>query len=353
MNLKTLIKILACKASLSVGLDRLLRYIYRNKLLVVMYHGVTKNIYTPPVWTQLPEDIFEEQIKWLAENFHPISLEEMIRAVQLQEPLPQNSVLVTFDDGLKNNIDVAYPILQKYQVPATIFLTIDFIGTDRFCWVDELYVAIQTAYDKGESLELPLAEAEDFYANGNSWAAYYVVVEFLKVLPEKSLRGHLSKILSQVTIDRDKYQADFGMMSWEDVRALDSDPLIDFGAHTANHRILTNVPTAALHEELFSSRDRMEKQLGHAITSFCYPNGRLGLDFLEEHMDMLRNGGYTCAFATNRGMFDLSKDNFFAIPRLSVGNDFLSIPSFFKMNASGFVEIRTNKNISFTSKDIN
>ncbi len=345
MNVKERVKLTVCQAFLAVGADRLLRHRYRNNLTVLMYHGVTKNTYDPPVWTQLPEDIFEEQIKWISETFHPVTLGEMILAVQRQHALPPNSILITFDDGLKNNVDVAYPILKKYNMPATIFLTVDFIGTDRFFWVDELYLALQTAYDSGKTLVLSLEEAQMLFDDGNVWAAYHATVEFLKVLPDEKVNEYLSKILSQIEIDRDKYNHDFGTMTWDDVRRMDVDPLISFGAHTANHRILTRIPSTLLQDELIGSRERMEVQLGHSVSSFCYPNGRLGLDFLPEHMDMLRDGGYGCAFATNRGLFDINNDDRFSIPRVSVGNDFLSMLSYFKLNVSGFVEIRTNKGI--------
>ena len=308
-----------------------------------MYHGVTKNTYCPSVWTQLPEKIFEAQIKWLAKTFHPITLTEMIQAVQSKRSLPSNSVLITFDDGLKNNIDIVYPILQKYNIPATIFLTVDYIGTDQFCWVDDLYITILTASENKQSLDLSHPKADNLFQQGDTWAAYHTLVEFLKVLPEDVLYEHLGRIFSQIEIDRDLYKGDFGMLSWEDIKKMDADPLISFGAHTANHRILTHIPSEDLDDELFGARQRMEGKLGHTVTSFCYPNGRLGLDFLPEHMDMLERGGYSCAFATNRGMFDLVKDNVFSIPRVSVGNDFLSMLPFYKLNVSGLIELRENK----------
>ena len=336
-------KLFACRTLLSIGVGKLLRYVYREKLTVIMYHGVTKNNYSPSVWTQLPANIFEEQIKWLSGTFNPITLEEMLISVDQNQTLPPNSVLITFDDGLKNNIDIAYPILQKYHMPATIFLTVDYIDTEKFCWVDELYLTILTASENKQSLELSLPKADYLFQRGDTWAAYHTIVEFLKIQSEETLHEYLDRILGQVEIDRDWYKVDFGMLSWDDVRKMDTDHLISFGAHTANHRILTYIPSEDLDDELFGARKRMEEQLGHSVTSFCYPNGRLGLDFLPKHMNILKDGGYSCAFATNRGMFNTEKDNLFSVPRVSVGNDLLSELPYFKLNVSGLVEMRENK----------
>ena len=338
MGLSKFLKLSACRILQLINLDRLMRFSFRHRLLVVMYHGVTQNEYQPPVWTQLPLHVFEQHIEWLSRCYNPVALSDVVAAIKHGQSLPHNSVLITFDDGLKNNYTVAYPVLKQYQVPGVIFLTVDFIGTERFFWVDELYMALVEAQQQGIAINLSFPPADTCLKTGKLWDAYCAVLEFLKRIPEAEQKKRLKRIFDQVSIDRQKYCDDFGLLSWNGVKAMDSENLIEFGCHTASHRILTSIPDEALDDELFGSRQRLEKQLGHKVNTFCYPNGRFGIDYLAKHREMLHRGGYCCAFSTNRGLCSIGEDHPFSIPRVSVGNDITSNGSFFRMNASGRAE---------------
>ena len=331
---------MSCRIANLTGVDRGLRYKYRKRLLVVMYHGVAINNYLPSVWTQLPVSVFERQIQWLAKNYHPVSLTEVVDAISHGRPLPDRSLLVTFDDGLKNNTTVAYPVLKKYNVPAAIFFTVDFIGTDFFFWVDELWLIIKEAGKRQIDVQFNTQNANLYFSQKKYWDAYHAEVEYLKRRPEEERQGKIAAILEQVKYDKTLYREDFGMLSWQDVIGMDRDGLVEFGVHTATHRILTTIPADQLDDELFGAKERLERQLGHGVSAFCYPNGRFGIDYLPEHREMLCKGGYKCAFTTDLGLCDMERGNAFSIPRVSVANDVLSDSYFFQMNASGLCEFR-------------
>jgi len=322
-----------------IGADRLMRFTFRNRLLVVMYHGVTVVDHQPPVWTQLPSHIFEKQIKWLSRNFTPVTLSEVVAAITHGKDLPSNSVLITFDDGLKNNYTVAYPVMKKYQVPGAIFLTVDFTGTDRFFWVDELYMTLVEARQQGNTINLSfLPAADNHFKKDQIWDAYYVMVEFLKRIPELERKERLKFIFDQVSLNRQKYQNDFGLLSWNDVKRMENERLMEFGCHTATHQILTSISDENLKDELLGSKQRMEEKLGHKVNTFCYPNGGFGVDYLAKHRELLHSVGYDCAFSTNSGMFNVRTDHPFSIPRIAAGNDLSSAEAFFKLNVSGLNE---------------
>lgn len=324
----------------AIGVDRVMRFFYRERLLVLMYHGITKNKYPVPAWTQLPRSIFFEQIKWIATKFRPVSLSNVVDSIVTGRQLPNNSVLVSFDDGLKNNLTVAYPILKKFSVPAAIFVTVDFVNTDKFFWVDELWMAISEAGIRQQDICLSTELANKLFKKGRYWPAYYQEVEFLKILPEAEQKEKVLEIIKQISWCKGKYREDFGMLSWEEVRILDRGGLVEFGAHTATHQILTRMKHRNLDDELFGAKRRMEFHLDHEVSTFCYPNGRFGIDYLPTHRDLLKKGGYKCAFGTNCGLYKRGRDHNFSIPRVSVGNDFLSNENFFKLNVSGLAEIR-------------
>jgi len=105
-----------------IGVDRLFRFLNRDKLLVLMYHGVTEQEHDPPVWTQLPVALFRDQMAFLRDHYRVLSLEECLAAHNRGGRLPERSALITFDDGDHSFASQAFPVLKKYRLPVTLFL---------------------------------------------------------------------------------------------------------------------------------------------------------------------------------------------------------------------------------------
>jgi peptidoglycan/xylan/chitin deacetylase (PgdA/CDA1 family) len=332
---KNLLKTTLAWTLVVLGADRIGRRINRHRLLTVMFHGITRQGYTPPVWTQLPEKVFRRQIEFLCRYYQPVTMGQVVEAVIGGSSLPEQAVLITFDDGLRNNATVAWPILKKMGVPAAIFLTVDFIGTDRFFWVDELYLFLVEAAHQGR--ELPLddrPQALSRMRRGDIWGAYLDIVESCKRIPEMERDKILNRLAEAVPFERTRYAEDFGLMGWDQVRAMDQEGQIEFGVHTATHRILTQTDPEILESEIAGAKRTLEFQLGHPVDTFCYPNGRRGLDFLPEHENIIRQAGYRCAFTTNNGLYSPLIDDSFSISRVPSGNDQTSHPALFKLSAA-------------------
>jgi len=109
--------------------------------VIVMYHSVGKKSsaldgYGPKL--NVSTEAFQKQMKFLRErDYKVIPLTEFINRIKKKEKLPRKTIAITFDDGLKNNFTDAYPILKKYNLPATIFVSTDFIGEEKFLtWND-------------------------------------------------------------------------------------------------------------------------------------------------------------------------------------------------------------------------
>src|ERR1019366_3606901 len=120
-----------------LGPNRFLRWLHRRHLLIVTYHGV---ITAPkdPLGYAVHVTEFEQQIAILSRYFRPISLTDLVGAVEKNKKLPDRAVLVTFDDGYRNNLTHASPILRRHGVPAVIHVATGYIGTDRILWVEEI-----------------------------------------------------------------------------------------------------------------------------------------------------------------------------------------------------------------------
>lgn len=333
--MKALLKKSLARGGVLAGIDRFGRWRNRHRLLTVMYHGVTRQEYDPPVWTQLPERIFRRQIAFLARYYRPVTLQQVLDAIAGDRPLPPRAVLVTFDDGLRNNATVAWPILQEFQVPAAIFLTVDFIGTDRFFWVDELYLYLVEGKRQGISLPLQRwPEASVLLARGDVWGAYLEVVETCKRMPQQERVDLLEQLRKAVSLNRAEWAEDFGLLDWQQVGEMAAEGLIDFGAHTATHQILTGMEPTQIEAELVTARQTLENRLQRPVTSFCYPNGRKGVDFNPDHETLLKRIGYRCAFATDRALFRPAVDNPMAIGRIPAGHDLTSDPAWFRLSAA-------------------
>lgn len=335
------LKLALCSIPVAFGMDGLFRYLHRNRLLVVMYHGVTERAFDPPLWTQLPVQTFIRQIHFLRKHYRMVSLREVLESIRTGNPLPQRAALVTFDDGLKNNFSVAFPILQKYQVPAGIFLTVDLIGTNQILWFDELYLLITKGWQSGVRLTLPGQSAQRHYLAGELWEAYVSCVEALKRVGGKA-RGELMEGLRRsVPLDHAAYLPDLGLLDWDEVRHMQRSTLVDFGVHTATHRIVSELEDTEMEGEIVAPRQRFREEIGHEAEAFCFPNGRAGQDFRESHQELLGKSRYLCAFTTDSDLFDMTRGNRLAIGRIPAGNDSTSAPGFFRLSTCGAMGLIT------------
>jgi peptidoglycan/xylan/chitin deacetylase (PgdA/CDA1 family) len=302
-----------------------------------MYHGVSANDFDPPVWTQLPENIFHDQIKFINSYYNVLSLSQVISHIQSNREFPERSAMITFDDGLRNNYTVALPILKQYSVPATIFLTVDFIDSDKILWFDELLFYIKDIIHHNKSLEEPGIFDISIHEKRDLWDLYVDIVNKMKRLPEEERSRIMTKLREIADIDFEKLLIDFGMLTRDEVLEMERSGLVDFGTHTASHRILTNMRTEEWEKEIRKPRERLSGMLGKEVLSFCYPNGIPEIDFNKSHVEYLKSCGYVCAFSTRASLYEPGKDDPFRIGRIPAGNDFNSYRTYFRLACSGLM----------------
>ena len=334
-TLKHLLKTKMVGMSVCCGLDRLFRYLNRKKLLVVMYHGVTSQSYSPPVWSQLPVEIFRRQLAFLRHHYHVVTLAEFTAALDDKGTLPERAALITFDDGIKNNFSVAYPVLQEFGIPASIFLTVDLVGTRELLWFDELYLLILEGVRRGIPLDMLGADANRHYLDGNLWEAYVHCVESVKRSGGATRATLLERLRREVPIERDSWLEEFGLLNWDDVATMEQSGLVSFGVHTATHRILSELDDTELASEVLAPRTIVASRTVGEVSSFCFPNGHPGLDFHPKHQDFLRQCGYRCAFTTENALFNWRSGDPMMVGRVAAGSDGASEPPYFRLNTSG------------------
>jgi peptidoglycan/xylan/chitin deacetylase (PgdA/CDA1 family) len=289
----------------------------RGRAVVLTYHRVLPlaSLAESPSHPGIivSDDSFRKQMAWLSRKFRCLDLDAFIDGVTGRRPFERRSCLVTFDDGWRDNLTHAFPVLQTYAVPAVIFLAAGFIGSRRRFWQERLAELIREARRHGaasaelkERLERCL-RADDAQLQ----AEISLVTTALKQQKADDVEKLIARLSALVGQDESEGDGDRHFLTWQEVRSM-ADAGIEFGAHGLSHTILTR-PDAQVSTELIESKRLVEQKVGKPVAAFCYPNG--------EYDDMIardvREGGYRAAFSTEPGYVS-SGDDAYAIKRINI-----------------------------------
>ena len=223
---------------------------------IIMYHGTLRR----------DEHLLAAQLQYLHRHFRIVQLDRVVKDLAAGQLPKHNEIVLTFDDGLRNNATVAYPILKHLGIPATFFVCPGLISTEQWLWTHEARCR----------LEILHADALPSLVRQLSCAAATVdgIVEWMKTLGLNDRQAAEEKI-RQATHEfkpsaDDREACD--MMDWNTLGSLDPDR-ITIGSHTLTHPILTTLDDASIALEMTESRRQLEQKLNRAANYFCYPNG--------------------------------------------------------------------------------
>jgi len=272
---------------------------------------------------------FRAQIAYLKRHFQIVSLDELVEIIRRNpKSFPKNLVVITFDDGYRNNYQHAYPILLEYGVPATIFLTADYIGTNDMLWTDKLNYMFKDT--KADVLELESPPMKFSLGSATEkLIALKATRDVLKSVDNEERDKLLAQIAAKLSVSENGKRRE--MLSWEEVQEMQKNG-IAFGAHTTKHSILTRIPLEQAEQEIIDSKSAIEKHLGCEVSYFAYPNG-LEADFNDDIIRIVQEAGFRGA-VTNINGFVSQGGNLFQLRRLSGINKPIY---FFSANVSGIL----------------
>ena len=287
-----------------VGINFLLRKAWQGRLLVLCYHGVIPEDH--------PEDLvrtlnavslreFREQLRIVCRLFNPVSAEDVLYWLERKATLPSRPVLITLDDGYRNNLTCAAPELERQSVPALIFVTTGYIGQNRLLWPQELVERILGW--QGKTLPMPENQASiPMPTDLRSRVAVTVRVRSLcKQIADSSRTAYLDRLRSEpLRCGEDWHRELHGFLSWDDVRALGSRGFA-IGSHCVEHSILTRLCPKMLDQELRQSKATIERELGEECPWIAYPNGGRN-DFSPEVTRLATEAGYKVGFTLMAGL---------------------------------------------------
>lgn len=319
---------LAIQLLVRSGAGHVLRGVSRRAgtLRVLAYHRICEPApegypFDPALISASPRE-FAWQMNHVARHYQPVSLDTVLEAQEGRRPLPDRAVLVTFDDGFDDNYSAAFPVLQRYAVPATFFLATGHIGGEAPFWFEWLAFVISRA--PAGSMALPaLGRAinltDDFQARRH---VYEELVEQLKRVPDPVRRAALDELdttLGAVWADAEPgVRALSRPLRWEQVCEMAAAGM-NFASHSLTHPILSRLAPDVLAHELQQSKRDIEGALGRRIHALAYPNGQSG-DFGPRVVDGVRRAGYRLAFSYLAGANRLQSPHWdpFAVRRIAV-----------------------------------
>jgi peptidoglycan/xylan/chitin deacetylase (PgdA/CDA1 family) len=308
-----------------LGVNAALRSIGSKRLLVLNYHSVVPDecMNDPLAYgNSIGVSNFERQVAELARVFHPIAAVDLDKWLDDGGSIPRKSVLVTLDDGYRNNLTEAAPILRRLGVPGLINVSTGYIGASRMLWPDEVYWRILSWPDR----MLPMPGRTDDMSAPRDRLHRRVLAARIRESCKRIRHCDLSQYLARLrTVEIPAPRSEIAaFMSWDEVRAL-SRQGFDIGSHTVNHPILTEVDPDGLETELTESKRVIERELGMPCPYFAYPNGG-PFDVSDRVIEAVRRAGYRFAF-TVTGRLAVQGQSPYAIDRVYIPGQ-ASMPDF-------------------------
>jgi peptidoglycan/xylan/chitin deacetylase (PgdA/CDA1 family) len=207
----------------------------------------------------------ERQLRWLKRHFQVVPLRNLVSAAAGASGGVDRKVALTFDDGLRSNVEVAYPLLHRLALPATFFVCPGLIDRAKWLWTHEA---------RRRLARLDPALCGELAKECGAPADIEMFVEWMKGLdldPRRRVEQRIHEATPRFAPTPSEGDA-FDLAGWPELKRLDP-ALVTIGSHSLTHPILTSIPSAELETEVRESRRQLESSLQRPVELFAYPNG--------------------------------------------------------------------------------
>lgn len=268
--------------------------LHGHKLFILIYHRVfdTPDVMHPG---EVDKAEFGWQMRLLAKYFRVLPLGEALE-LQAAGRLPARAAAVTFDDGYADNLYNALPILQANGLRATFFIASSFLDGGRM-WNDSIGEAIRNA--PGDSIDLGALELGvcAIATPGQRQQLAHQLVGMAKYRTPAERQTLIATLLTAAGAEL----PDNLMLTTAELQQM-RDAGMEIGGHTLSHPILKTLSDAEVEREIRDNKQELEAKLGVTLKVFAYPNGKVGIDYLPRHAELVKNLGYIGAVSTEWGV---------------------------------------------------
>ncbi len=262
----------------------------RARLSILLYHRVVPE-FDPLLPGEPDADLFDIQMRTVASVFRVLPLDEAVERL-FAGTLPARSACITFDDGYRNNFEIAYPILRRHGLTATFFIATGYLGGGRM-FNDTVVETVRSLPPGPLDLDWIGLGTRTIGPRGSRSSLLSDFIAAVKTMPaherdaaSERLAGH--ELRAHLPTDL--------MMTPEQVRLLAQGGM-SIGGHTVDHPILSALGREEAWLQIRRNRDELTSLVGSAPSTFAYPNGKPG-DYAEEHVQMVERAGYSAAVST-------------------------------------------------------
>lgn len=300
------------------------RFGWRRHALVLLYHHIRADDETVPPLSQVEEGVTQStldiQLREFRRWYEPCTAAEFPSLLD-SESVPSDHLLVTFDDGYRDNRTLAGPILRRHGFTGLIFIATGYIGTSRRFWwtrVNDIVrsytpesLAAARATFNGKSQLTPVLNGASVDDHPKRRQFRIHVAEKLDRMGDQEQQTELDHL--EAVTERANTTC-MPLLEWSEIRKM-RDEGFEFGAHTVNHPRLTRLTSEDQQQEILSSVQTLMKELGEVPETFAYPYGDYNSDVEAE----VRRTRLKVAFAANPGSVKFGKTDKFKIPRIQLG----------------------------------
>ncbi len=296
------------------------KFLSNDGLVIFLFHGVIdKQISEIRNYKKkhLQKNYFEKIINNLKKNGNCISMDDIIDFYENNIDFKKKSFAITFDDGYENNFSIASPILSKYEVPATFYITTDFVDNNHMSWIDRIEYCIENT-----------SEGKLSFPWNNKLYSFKTNEEKIDIL--ENIRNNAKKIPSinfdqlvkdiyfqckKKEIEHSNDSLDL-KMNWDQVKKLNDNNFFIIGGHSHTHKILSFLDSESLESEIKISIDLLKNKANIKTDHYSYPEG-LKHCYSNEVIKMLKKYKIKCCPTAQDGIND-GKEDLFHLKRIMV-----------------------------------
>ncbi len=286
---------------------------------ILIYHRIVDLPHDPHNLAVSPEN-FARHLEYIRGKYTPISLSCAAEGMQRPGSLPHRWVVITFDDGYADNYRNAWPLLEQYQVPATIFVISGSINSPREFWWDDLERILLRHQVLPERLSLRFdGHARNWLMTtpGQRQDAFQNIHQALRGLSFEEREQALLDLCRWAGIDGNGRPENLPMRDSE-IWAMAQSQFVEIGAHTRTHPALSTQLAEVQSAEIIAGRLELERVLGKPVMTFSYPFGN-SQDFTKTTVEHVKSAGFQAAVTTIQGAVEAGDDRY-QLKRCEVNN---------------------------------
>jgi len=293
-------KQLAKSALMATGALRLAGEVAGQGIVILLYHSVFEGPDSHQNTLDMGHsvEIFERQMEIVARNYDVVTMDDVPMFLSGEKRMPRRPVAVTFDDGYANNFEVATPVLNRYGVPATFYVTTDCIDRNQLPWIARIRRAFRTT--ERQWWESPNGRTYSLAGHDERETARLAACEYCA--QRAGIRQQRLIEMIEIALGLEPPAPDTcRMLSWDELRRMVREGHT-VGSHTVSHPNLAHVVAEELTTELVESKRRLQKELGVPVEHFAYPNPILTPHWTTRTVAAIRRAGYRTAVIATPGI---------------------------------------------------